>query len=619
TKKEKKSVSKATNVEESLNVTEDYDSDTIINEIDNNKDIAWYSFTDTENLIANCFENSEENGHVRFSEMLKFDDDFINNISSENQESNKEIIYHNIAELLLISIKTGSRYYWEIRKIYSHNKNNQLTGEATVYLGYAQREECKCIHSDSHQVKRVSEARPQIDRYQCGGNIKLNIDINKCQVNIYLEHLIAHTFPTYCDNNLPQNAIAWISHNINKNIRKIEFYKRLHEEKLINPNIHTYQQVYYWVTKFSAQQYVTNISNQLLSARNFLDQNELVDQEYKVLLCIENDFVRSLGFITPFFYYIPTNKITEIILDSTFKTNKEKFELFAVLNNCGGFGVPLTYLYLYTFTALVELLQDPRNKIHSRVLVLKEFFSLLRDKGIRPSFILMDKDAGKLAAIEGAWSQIPKVQICLWHTERAIARKLKEKKFKASQYTLQVANDAKSQFEFIDEFWFSDEQKGVICPEENIKEILKMIKIHASLHPLIPINKGLFLTSAEIYHQSVREAYEYCKNKNLVRLWGYLWFSDEPEISSDVKLTLCSQNELIESRKAELEKDKKMFESLITIVLDNIQNDNFYEVYKKLKRTLVTETIACREALRAKRQQKTWDPPRGSRLAFWLQ
>ncbi|CAG8824909.1 2966_t:CDS:1, partial [Dentiscutata erythropus] len=42
--------------------------------------------TDMENLVANCFENSEENGHVRFSGTLKVDYDFINNTSSKNQE-----------------------------------------------------------------------------------------------------------------------------------------------------------------------------------------------------------------------------------------------------------------------------------------------------------------------------------------------------------------------------------------------------------------------------------------------------------------------------------------------------------------------------------------------------
>ncbi|CAG8760456.1 8517_t:CDS:1, partial [Cetraspora pellucida] len=65
--------------------------------------------TDMENLIANCFEN-EKSDCVRFSETLKFDDDFIN-IPNENQEVDKKVIYHNIAESLLMSIETGSYYY----------------------------------------------------------------------------------------------------------------------------------------------------------------------------------------------------------------------------------------------------------------------------------------------------------------------------------------------------------------------------------------------------------------------------------------------------------------------------------------------------------------------------
>ncbi|CAG8567628.1 14082_t:CDS:2 [Racocetra fulgida] len=89
----------------SLEVTEDYDLDMIINEIDNNVNRAWFSLTDVKNPIENCFNTTEENGHVYFSGMLNFDNDLINNISSENQESNKEIICQNIAESLLMSIE----------------------------------------------------------------------------------------------------------------------------------------------------------------------------------------------------------------------------------------------------------------------------------------------------------------------------------------------------------------------------------------------------------------------------------------------------------------------------------------------------------------------------------
>ncbi|CAG8705693.1 17964_t:CDS:2, partial [Dentiscutata erythropus] len=81
----------------SLNITEDYAN----NEYE---DIAWFSLTDIENLIANCFE-SEEHDHACFSETLKFNEDFVN-MHNKNQESNKEVTYHNIAESLPFSFES---------------------------------------------------------------------------------------------------------------------------------------------------------------------------------------------------------------------------------------------------------------------------------------------------------------------------------------------------------------------------------------------------------------------------------------------------------------------------------------------------------------------------------
>ena len=52
-----------------------------------------------------------------------------------------------------------------------------------------------------------------------------------------------------------------------------------------------------------------------------------------------------------------------------------------------------------------------------------------------------------------------------------------------------------------------------------------MVKKHMLLHPLIPINKETFFTSTEIYHHSVVEAYTYCRERNFVHLWGYLWIN----------------------------------------------------------------------------------------------
>ncbi|CAG8566865.1 5363_t:CDS:1, partial [Paraglomus occultum] len=160
-----------------------------------------------------------------------------------------------------------------------------------------------------------------------------------------------------------------------------------------------------------------------------------------------------------------------------------------------------------------DLLHDPRNTINSRVKVLKEFFLSLRRSEILPTFVLVDKDAGQIAAIQEAWSWTANIQLCLWHVKRAIDRKLQDKKYKSSQYTARKAKKANEQFHFIDASWIPG---GILCPQEKRKEVLNMVK---GLHPLIPISREIFLTSMKIYYQSVEEMYRFCRGNNLVHLW----------------------------------------------------------------------------------------------------
>ncbi|CAG8544135.1 9765_t:CDS:2 [Dentiscutata heterogama] len=75
---------------------------------------------------------------------------------------------------------------------------------------------------------------------------------------------------------------------------------------------------------------------------------------------------------------------------------------------------------------------------------------------------------------------------------------------------------------------------------------------------------------------------------------------------------------IIESRKAELASDSKIFEMLIKIINDNIKNDKLYETYKTLKQPLVAETNTYTKVLNSKKQQKTWKSRRNGKLAFWL-
>ncbi|CAG8846720.1 32014_t:CDS:1, partial [Racocetra persica] len=75
--------------------------------------------------------------------------------------------------------------------------------------------------------------------------------------------------------------------------------------------------------------------------------------------------------------------------------------------------------------------------------------------------------------------------------------------------------------------------------------------------------------------------------------------------NSNTKTLISAQHAIIESRKAELIEDMKLYEILVKIISKNINNDKLFEVYKTLKQSLIAETLACIEALNAKKQQQT--------------
>jgi len=88
---------------------------------------------------------------------------------------------------------------------------------------------------------------------------------------------------------------------------------------------------------------------------------------------------------------------------------------------------------LYELSELEELVAGCFANVEENGVNLSGIF-LLRSKNILPTFVLVDKDAGQISAIqEEAWSWIANIQLCLWHVEQAIDCKLKEKKYKSSQ------------------------------------------------------------------------------------------------------------------------------------------------------------------------------------------
>ena len=53
--------------------------------------------------------------------------------------------------------------------------------------------------------------------------------------------------------------------------------------------------------------------------------------------------------------------------------------------------------------------------------------------------------------------------------------------------------EANDRFSFIDASWIPEGPESISYTDENVKEVLNLVKKHALLHPLIPINKEISL------------------------------------------------------------------------------------------------------------------------------
>jgi len=101
--------------------------------------------------------------------------------------------------------------------------------------------------------------------------ITLTIDPQNHRVLVQGQHLQAHPHPQHRRVEFPAAAKKWIQENNKYNLRNTEQYQRLSHLGYIDPEVHTKEQVYYWVSVFSKETYVMNSGNQLDSTRAFLE------------------------------------------------------------------------------------------------------------------------------------------------------------------------------------------------------------------------------------------------------------------------------------------------------------------------------------------------------------
>jgi hypothetical protein len=253
---------------------------------------------------------------------------------------------------------------------------------------------------------------------------------------------------------------------------------------MIDPEQITPQQIRNIWVKMTAAIYQRH-ENSFQSTRKLIVESEDVEE------CFFKDVddVLALGFIVKK-SFTSSQEMKEVALDSTFSTNRDGFELFCFINNRGGSGETLSYLYLNVKAAPSE----------ARCNTLEEYFQTLKDKGLRPRFLLTDKDAGQINAVQRAWPGV-EIRLCLWHLDRAIKRHFRNNK---KPERIFYDKDTLQEFpELIDPNWIGslddDSWERQRLTDEMVSLLLKLMKRHFCYHSLIPVDaNGTLLTREKI-------------------------------------------------------------------------------------------------------------------------
>jgi hypothetical protein len=327
-----------------------------------------------------------------------------------------------------------------------------------------------------------------------------------------------------------------------------EIYRELRdipEGKLV-----TRHQVYYIWQKANAEIWQRD-PDPFISATMLLSEDNGYQHHHGVFTAGN---VRALAFFAPKPIKRLAKSATQLV-DATFGTNSGGMDLFAVLAELEGTGVPLGY-------CLVELLKPPQaNSVQTKPLradpgamtnVIQQFLERLKAFGLNPRCFAVDKDPAEIAAVTAVWPGI-KIQLCYWHVKRAVSTKLNSSKSTNTQNHY-WPEEAQVLIPHLEICWGSLPIRRPLnhrfgecqCPSKGEKieangrlepatkeerdTVLEIFCRHFNLHPLIPDLNRTCKSSKTLHRECAAEMYTWCKARGYYRLWAYLyinWYCDE--------------------------------------------------------------------------------------------
>ena len=413
----------------------------------------------------------------------------------------------------------------------SSNLYTGQDGASTVYMRGKCCQDTALSHpKDPRKLKRhyVTMARST-----CDSSLILKICFGDCSLHVTLQH--SH-HPGYRSKALSPEIIDFIDKNNSQT--PSELFGKITCSELPGSEHALSSQIYYRWHKTNSKTWRLS-EDPLVSCMKYLDGKS---DKYLYNFVQEGKKQAVMFYIREAMQALTGAK--ELVMDATYGTNSAGMDMFAVLAELDGSGIPLCYMFVEKGTT--ENTKPSANE-GATIAVITTFLSPLKDHGFNPHFFGTDKDAAEIFAVRHTWPK-SKHELCWWHVKRAIRSKMttSDEADVLQRYRPEECEGIIHNFEHC---WGSYPKLRALrtrhwsqtcdCPSrrerfvgrgcleprlpKDREEVLGIIDRHLNVHSFMPDSTGTFLPKHVIYQQSATEMYRFCRARAYFRLWAYLW------------------------------------------------------------------------------------------------
>jgi hypothetical protein len=425
-----------------------------------------------------------------------------------------------ISQLAEIIWKKGGFRFW-------HRTTNWVN-RAYVYF---------CSQDEDHAQESVAQGvrdTPRITRFPCKSRLTFRPSLGDRTLAVNLQHTY---HAPYTDHQLSPAVVEFIQGR-NAVATPAEIYRDLQVSQPLGWQFAAPYQVYYLWQQSNSSIWRRD-QDPLVSAQVLLSENrECTSSQYSA------GNLRAIAFYVSDSVNTLASRAKELSMDATFGTNNMAMDLFAVLAEVDGTGVPLAYCF-------TELFKDNgrgvrRAESGALTAILEQFLRPLQASGFNPAFFGTDKDISEILAIRQIWPETT-IQLCYWHARRAVRTKLTSSRETNAQGDYKPS-EAQAVIPDLEICWASmptsrpngDHRYGrCTCPSRSAEiiphgrietstnddqiTVLEIFSRHYNSHPFIPDQNGTFRSAEDIHRLCASEMYYWCKTRNFFRLWAYLW------------------------------------------------------------------------------------------------